>query len=486
MHLDEYNNQSFGETWGGYVVSAATVGHMPDAGRMGGGGTFPWRDVLHQAGIDHNRSHGPFWETALYFARRAASVSDPRSVLLLRHRANFLLFFAASLLFYLTCARAFGDWKPALLGWLMLVLHPRILADSFYNTVDLAFLSFFIAGAFTLFRLLSRKDVPSALWHALACAWLTDTRAAGLLLPALTLGLLARARLWRPAGVFALAFAPAMILFWPFLWRNTLLNFVDSLGAVLSVRGPATEFAAGRLYNARWIALTTPPAFLFLFLCGAAALAIGAFRKPKAPREAELAFVLTALPLALAASVGAPLYNGWRHHYFVYPFMVIVGVLGFERLRERIGRIRGRETRRRVELAAAALLLAGLLEPVRFIVANHPFQFAYANAFARLGGPDVLPAVMRDYWAVSQRRALELLLTNDSRRPLRVFASDFQRGSAGILPKEERDAFIWVAPGEPADYWISTNPGNSGEVYAENRLYRAVAVDGVPIAAVYR
>jgi len=489
VHLDERNNQSFGDQWGRFVARAAATGRV-GATRVapvgGERGAMP----------DFDYCHGPFWEMALHFGRELLSLDDPRGVLLFRHRANFLLFFCASLLFYLICARVFKDWRWGLLGWLMLILHPRIFAEAFYNTVDLAFLSFFIAGAYTLFRLLEKRDVPGALWHALTCAWLTDTRAAGLILPVVTLGLLAleglraeaaneRRRVWRLGGVFTAAFVPAMIFFWPLLWRDTTANFIVSVrgGTFSGVAGMEREFGSGPLYNAYWIGLTTPPVFLLFFLVGAIALAApllwDARRAYARTREPLIALLLGLIPLGASVLAGTTLYNGWRHHYFVYPFFVIVGVFGFTRALE--------WSNKRARAVIVACALAGILATARFIAANHPFQFSYANIFARWAGGETRDAVMKDYWAVSHRQALEFVLASDSRRPLRLSSSHFDDGYfEAIFPQETRELLHWVSPRERADYRISGYSRHPETGLPNNDLVHLIEVDGVPITAVYR
>ena len=75
---------------------------------------------------------------------------DIRKVFLMRHLANFLAFFLASIFFYLTCRlftrKAGSDRKSrylSLFGTLVFLLSPMILANAYYNIKDMMFLSAF-------------------------------------------------------------------------------------------------------------------------------------------------------------------------------------------------------------------------------------------------------------------------------------------------------------------------------------------------------
>ena len=57
------------------------------------------------------------------------------------------------------------------LGSLFLILSPRIFAHSFYNSKDLAFLSFFIISIYTMVRYLEEKTLASIFSTPLPAAY---------------------------------------------------------------------------------------------------------------------------------------------------------------------------------------------------------------------------------------------------------------------------------------------------------------------------
>jgi len=132
---------------------------------------------------EHDLVHGPIFELLLVMNEKLLGLSDSRDIILMRHLSIFILFYFSVFIFFLLCKNAFKSWKIGLLGCLFLVLHPRIFAHSFHNSVDIAFLAFYIISTYTLIGFLRSKTYSGAFLHALACAILIDIRVAGLILP---------------------------------------------------------------------------------------------------------------------------------------------------------------------------------------------------------------------------------------------------------------------------------------------------------------
>ncbi|MDD5287476.1 MAG: hypothetical protein PHD54_16620, partial [Desulfuromonadaceae bacterium] len=232
-HWDESTNQRFGREWGSYAEGFVTSAP---------GMTFeqlvskPWF-------LNHDVIHGPFFELVLYFAAKAflPEKPDPADVVLLRHAAVFLLFYISCIVFYLLCRRFFRRRALAVVGTLMLILHPRIFAGAFYNSNDLALLSLYIISTWTLFRYLDKPGVANVVLHALASAALVDVRVIGGVMPLLTVILVSAelgsgrregksVRAFALSGVAYLSlFAAFMILFWPLLWEDPAANFLLAL-----------------------------------------------------------------------------------------------------------------------------------------------------------------------------------------------------------------------------------------------------------------
>jgi hypothetical protein len=108
---------------------------------------------------------------------------------------------------------------------------------------------------------------------------------------------------------------------------------------------------------------------------------------------------VSALPVTLAIIAGSTLYDGWRHVLFVYPPLIVLASAGWSVL------LNARRSPA-VRAASAVLFAVGCLEPLVFMVRNHPNEVVYFNAL--VGGPRGAAARFElDYWGNSLLQATE-------------------------------------------------------------------------------
>jgi len=99
--------------------------------------------------------------------------------------------------------------------------------------------------------------------------------------------------------------------------------------------------------------------------------------------------LMWALPLGFAVLTGTSVYNGWRHFYFVYGPMLVLGAWA-------VSRISGKKI---MVLGLCVCMAFGAVE----LVVQHPYQQAYYQPLVRMRGEDYNEL---DYWNVSARDAL--------------------------------------------------------------------------------
>ena len=495
-HTDEFIHQVFGKRWGMYVEKAFSQGRIPETCDFVR--DIPFYSDAFQG--NHNLSHGPFWEVTLYEAQKIflGTGADSRAIILFRHRAIFLLFFISVIFFYRLCRRMFKNPWLGLIGCSLLVLHPRIFADSFYNTADISFLSLYTISAYTLIRFLDKKNIQSALWHALACALLVDIRIVGLIMPLVTAFLIAselffnRSKGKRGAdiklfGIYGFVFALTMILFWPFLWRDTLSNFIASIkggmGDLLVSGELPKEMSPGPFYNPVWIAATTPVIYLVFFAIGI----LGSVKSAIRDKGFHAALLLFFLPIvATAANPHLFIYDGWRHHYFVYSAFVLICVFGIRNAVTLTNRLGSAKFRKGARLLFVSLSAAGMFATVSFMLRNHPYQFVYTNALSDGLSGRTGYFFPFDYWGVSHRQALESILSRDQRRIIRVYFPQWRWESANIalMPEKERARLRLTMDSGEADYVIVKYDG--GKTSLPIKPFYTVSVESRPIAVVYQ
>ena len=213
-------------------------------------------------------------------------IEDSRSYYLLRHFFTFLFFFISVYFFYLIIKKKYNSWLISIFGAMMLILSPKIFANSFYNNKDIIFMSFFIINLYLAINFLEKKNFKSSITFAISSAIMINVRILGLILPALIIILYIinilrseknKKRITKPLITFLILIPFFIFLFWPYLWISPLDNFLFSmkslkdhvltihtyyLGEYLFVSNPAWH------YHIVWILVSTPFLYLLLFTVG--------------------------------------------------------------------------------------------------------------------------------------------------------------------------------------------------------------------------
>ncbi len=437
VHWDEYNNQYIGHAWRIYTA-----------------------DVLHNGSIANTPApptelmdllHGPIIEIPLNYLKNIFQLINLRDVLLFRHYCCFLLFSLGVYFFYLLCNLYFKNWKIALLGCLFLVLSPRIFAHSFYDTVDIPFLSFYVLSIYTLLRWLDKKTLLNAGFHALACTILIDIRLIGVILPLISvffyLWNIIKTQDTRKKETLSLQLflytsflIILIILGWPLLWQNPILNFTNVLQTTLHASFPYSVLYLGNVYigdHLPWhygpvyLLLTTP---LFYSLC----FFIGFLNSLKQlKRDTVILLICFFLPLLLTHG---KLYDSWRHLFFIYPIFLIFSLKGISTLWHL------KTSFRPIIILTTVLTLSQIGITMKKI---HPFENVYFNRLAGKNMQEIKNKFELDYWGLSYKQALELILKNDPDKIIPIAVdnplSPLIRNNLNILSNEDKNRFKEVS-----------------------------------------
>lgn len=414
--------------------------------------------------------YGPFFDLSAHILMKAFRLEDIRSILLGKHLITFLYFWVALFFFYKLCRSYFGSWLPAYIACLFLVIHPRILAESFYNPKDLPFLSMFVIGCFTLQWYLERKTVLRGLVHGLVCAVCIDVRILGVMLPMFTafLTLLEAvesrsdrrgiAGIMTSFAVYGAAVISFSVLFWPYLWHDPIgkcLNVLNLMSAYpyrwqILYRGEL--FGASTLpwhYIPVWILITTPVSIIALFVVGnfhiLGMLKRLAAKDGAASTRALLPYIWFWGPLVAVILLHGSVYNGWRHMYFIYPAMVMIAVQGGITIRGLVNSLPRPALRKAAMGALLVPVCLDLISVSTFMVRSHPLECVYFNPI--VGGlAGARGQYEWDYFGVAQRQLLERLLKNyRGEEPIPMVGSEPTYNNIGILKPEERRRIRFVA-----------------------------------------
>lgn len=323
------------------------------------------------------------------------------------HLINFFCFNLGIFFFYRLNLR-FLSPGLATVSAAFFAFQPLLWGHSFINPKDIPFMTGFIA-ALTL-----GLDFVDSLHNG-------KPAAGGLVLAALTLGIVSAIRILGPlAGVlvfiyfltkkanwlaligYAALAMLMMLIFWPFLWADPFQRLFEVLKHMsdnpteLSVLFLGQIFPANeipRRYFAQMLLLTLSEPTFGLIALGAARLGWQVFKKQRDWRTPLILFLWFG-SLAAYIFIKVPaMYDGVRHFLFILPPLFVLAGYGIDWLHDKIS-----PTWLKISLTLA-LLLPGLSGIARL----YPYEYTYYNLLAG----ETFRVYERDYWLTCYGEALE-------------------------------------------------------------------------------
>ncbi len=227
------------------------------------------------------------------------------------HISNYLSFVLGSFFFYLLLVHKFRNIWLGLLGSLLLVLIPGLFAQSFHFSTDVAFMTTFIIATYLAVLFSEHKQTWLAVLTALASAFLIDMKLAGFLFPILLIDVFFlngykkedRKVLW---VYLALAAIFSLSMFFAF-GHSSFVN-----------PSPLPWF-----YLLRWVATTTPIAYLILALLG---IWLFIYSVPEATREELFVGGWLVISLLLGTLFRSHFLNIWGQAFFLYPAILYFAI----------------------------------------------------------------------------------------------------------------------------------------------------------------
>ncbi|MGE3622416.1 MAG: glycosyltransferase family 39 protein [Bdellovibrionales bacterium] len=220
---------------------------------------------------------------------------------------------------------------------------------------------------------------------------------------------------WRvllPVGVIAYA---VMLACWPWAQQSPVLNPLHAFNEFrhfpqdVEILLDGTIYmstALPRYYVPLYFAVQLPEALLFL-LAVAGLMFWHLMRDlPNPRRQIFLLSVLMCLMPIIYAMAGHPaLYDAVRHFLFAVPLMcAIAGVAGHKATTWATAQFRTHTFRKWVQAGALAAFIIAMLPSLGLMIALHPYEYIYANAFAG-GVPGAYGKYEMDYWGSSFKEA---------------------------------------------------------------------------------
>ena len=441
--------------------------------------------VYEEPRFPHNRYYGVAFEMPLLLVERALGLEDSRHIYLTRHLLTHLFFIAGGFVCAMLAYRMLGSRWIALLAMLLFLLHPRLYAQSFFNSKDVPFVVMLVIALYLAHRAFRKDTLGAFLLCGIVAGLAINIRPFALMLLPMILAMRAldlwqagrgeRMRILATAAIFAAAALAIVYIIHPYYWENPL-RFIEGV-FVLSQHPTSTEnLFMGDIYPSDavpwnfvpvWFAITAPPVALTMGAIGCAAVCWQGISRPIAAlRDREVRFRILllgcfALPIVAVIALQSNIYNGWRHMYFLWGPFCLLAAVG---LRALAGSGATKEAARGVaarlpgwvrgggrRALAYGVVGAGLITTLTAMAALHPNQQVYFNALVDTKTPGALGnRYDMDYYHLAQRQSLEYLLARYPDGALRVYPNN---RNAPILPKSDRDRIVFSPPHE-ADFYI--------------------------------
>ncbi len=457
--------------------------------------------------IDHGQAAYYPISPLLYLAKTNQIEIGSDSLSLIYHLYTYIISFTAVIAIFVLVKDLFKNPALALLCALMLFISPRFFGEMHYNNKDIVLLALVIDTC--CLGILATKYCRAfqVFLFSLLAALTANTKIVGLYVYGV-IGLFylvytsvykrwsERSRIKAMLASIVM-FCGFYYLLTPAMWRD-VAGFFDYCifnafqfsrwdGLVL-FEGKALSPASGELpgrYLVTLISITTP-----MFILGLAVLGAGRFlfclasRKHRKNRTEILLTtgmicLCTLLPLLVASISKSIVYNGWRHFYFSYFGILMLAFYGMELLFCRWKKVSA--------FAVICFMAANTVQTV----ANHPYQFAYFNLLA---GKDAGYRYETDYWGVSTRDAIELILEDspDDGATAISWGTDTTRllliNAYNVLPTDEAMRVDLVYDYSSADYIVVNS--TRGIVYSTDipedfYLMHTIEAYGVPLTDIY-
>lgn len=408
------------------------------------------------------------------------------------HYYLWVWFCIGLLCLYLTGKYLTGKKRWGAVAALMVLLHPRFFAEAFFNNKDVLMLSATAVCMWLGILFVEQKQWRMSLLWGISVAFCTNLRITGGLY-AVVFGLIYLAEYirdgWRDLGrlkngLIAIAsMIAAFIAITPATWYGIGNYVAYTLGNAAGFsRWDNWILYMGELYNYTqnplpwhyllvYAAITMPVGLLLAVLAGQAYLARQAAVRDEKRKYALAYGAVIWLPMMVFIVKGSNVYNGWRHFYFIYPSMVLLGVMALNFAEERWSRLRK---------PLWALIGLQSVFCIGLLAVGHPLQFTYFNCLAGGGAEENYEL---DTWNIAFVHALEQILEQDGSEHILLSTDEWNsyygiKTAWEVLPEAEKARLEFAEPeteeNRSADYHLY----NCTYVRLNNRTVEAGVKEG--------
>ena len=386
------------------------------------------------------REYGVFFEIlTITIIEMILEIKNFSEIFYNRHFANHLLFIISVICFYFLCFNIFKNKLYSFLGATILYTSPRIFAQSFYNNKDLVFLSLFIFLIFFSIKFIKKPGYYNAFLLSLFSAIASNVRIIGIYVVILVTFFLIVQLLMKNKfdlkkinSLLILLFFNFIFLYilWPLLWEAPLDNIVYALKSFSKYPWGGYVYYLGNFYKSEFL----PWHYFFVFLFATTPLLLSAiiilgmyqitarFIKRfinidkndsykdiwRSEKEKIFLFIFITVitPLFLIYFFDSRIFNGWRHLYFLFPCLILIGAYFIDRMTLIY-------SKKKIAIIFTFILVIICINNLYNLIRLHPYQYIYFNSIFEKNANELFEI---DYWGVSNKNSLEKIAKNNPRK----------------------------------------------------------------------
>lgn len=414
-----------------------------------------------------------------------------------------LMFIIAAYL-YLKVIREFTNNKLILiLAILLFFLSPRIWANTTYNIKDGLFLSFFFFSFYSLYKYIKSPNYINLILFSVITGVAINIRMMALLIPAyffvyLIIKFYKNFKfLLIQLLTLTIVTGTTLFIIWPTLWDNPIKLFIESFdhfknytawnGTLIFngnvVYGNQLPFT----YIPIWILITSPISHVIAYILSVWAIFYTIYQsiKTKIVKISFIkninnpvmisAYIISMSYLAILA-FDSTLYGDWRHLYYIYPFLCILGMYGIYSLRKYYYK---------TYVVVCCLMFMSFVQTSIWLVKNHPHHYTYFNPLVKNWDTKW----DRDIWGLSNFQAQKLLISK-KHNSINLYNDVYSRVNYSMLSNDEKSKITLINEIDNSEYIIGIYRNIIGD-YPVNYFdgfeeYDSVYVDGKKIATIFR
>ena len=446
----------------------------------------------------------------------ALALDDLKEVFLFRHKLNFTFHFIGIIFFFFFSRELFGSNNRAILATLIYILHPRIFAHSFFNPKDIIFMASMSIALYPIVKYIKSLEYKWLTIASIAMGISMSCRVVGVYIPVLVVLFSIinhiilknnfsyyniRSLFIRSIMVFIFCSTIFYILT-PYFWVDPISGFLETFNIAKQFDFSGNVFFFGKLIPAKdipwyyvpvWIFITTPIIFILFFIIGVLLLIIRMHIVTENNLMLLFCIISILTPYICSILFNSTLYDGWRHFYFIYPFITTIICFSITSVYDYLSKYF-----KKINLIYLkfGLLIGVIINPLYSIIFMHPFQQVYFNS---LSGTDPMSNFDGDYWGTSYRQGLEYLIKINTNDSIYVKTANHP-GSLNrhIINKKDRKRLIYEymiknKDDFKPDYYITNYRENIKEYELakknippfDNEIY-SIDINGMKILGVYK